>query len=46
MHPARYEDYISCRYVLDGCRGELTPEEQESVEECFRGKYGYLIART
>ncbi|GJJ73516.1 hypothetical protein EMPS_05874 [Entomortierella parvispora] len=40
MHPNKYEDYVSCRYVFDGCKGELTLEEQQLVEECFRRKYG------
>ncbi|KAH7027037.1 hypothetical protein BKA57DRAFT_511641 [Linnemannia elongata] len=33
FHPNRYEDYISCRYVLDGCLDELTPEEQSEFSQ-------------
>ncbi|KAG0277789.1 hypothetical protein BGZ95_005338 [Linnemannia exigua] len=35
MHPNRYEDYISCRYVLDGVLDELTVEERGKVKEVF-----------
>jgi len=37
MHPDKYEDYISCRYVLDGCLGELTEEQQAEVKKTFYG---------
>ncbi|KAK3841070.1 MAG: hypothetical protein J3R72DRAFT_445892 [Linnemannia gamsii] len=39
MHPDRYEDYISCRYVLDGFLDELTIEEREKVREVFESLY-------
>ncbi|KAF9910959.1 hypothetical protein EC991_005134 [Linnemannia zychae] len=35
MHPNRYEDYISCRYVLDGHLGELTAEQRAEVLDLF-----------
>ncbi|KAF9138827.1 hypothetical protein BGX30_008706 [Mortierella sp. GBA39] len=39
VHPNRYEDYISCRYVLDGYLDELTPEEQSECRGVFCGLY-------
>lgn len=39
MHPNQYEDYISCRYVLDGYLNELTPEEREKCRGVFEDLY-------
>ncbi|KAF9155901.1 hypothetical protein BG015_008150 [Linnemannia schmuckeri] len=39
VHPNRYEDYISCRYVLDGYLDELTSEEQAECKGVFYGRY-------
>ncbi|KAF9920912.1 hypothetical protein FBU30_009122 [Linnemannia zychae] len=39
MHPQRYEDYISCRYVLDGYLDELTEEERKEVRIVFEDRF-------
>ncbi|KAG0286809.1 hypothetical protein BGZ96_009159 [Linnemannia gamsii] len=39
MHPNQYEDYISCRYVLDAYLDELTPEEREKCRGVFESLY-------
>ncbi|KAF9088786.1 hypothetical protein BGX23_007118 [Mortierella sp. AD031] len=35
VHPNRYEDYISCRYVLDGHLDELTQDQRAEVKAVF-----------
>ncbi|KAF9375247.1 hypothetical protein CPC16_000831 [Podila verticillata] len=35
FHPGRFDDYIACRYVLDGKVNELPQEERIQVQEIF-----------
>ncbi|KAG0038524.1 hypothetical protein BGZ82_011727 [Podila clonocystis] len=35
FHPARYDDYIACRYVLDGVVNELPEDERAQVRQTY-----------
>ncbi|KAI1299818.1 hypothetical protein EDD11_006371 [Mortierella claussenii] len=44
FHPEKYEDYIDCRYVIDGHLGELSADEKAEVEATYSRVFQRTIA--